>query len=59
MPSTSPAQKHMMAALAHGWRPDDPKLARIPISVAKEYNAADQAKAKRTKLIMAVSGERK
>ena len=58
MPSTSPAQKHMMAALAHGWRPDDPKLARIPISVAKEYNEADQAKSKRDKLIKAVSGRK-
>lgn len=44
MPSTSPEQAKTMAALAHGWRPSDPKLARIPVGVAKEFSAADQAK---------------
>lgn len=45
MPSKSPAQKHLMAAAAH-----DPKFAKkvgVPVKVAKEFNAADQAKAQR------------
>lgn len=46
MPSTSPAQKRTMAAIAHGWKPDNPKLAKIPVGVAKDFNKADQAKAK-------------
>ena len=44
MPSVSPAQKRTMAAVAHGWKPDNPKIARIPVKVAKEFNQADQAK---------------
>lgn len=44
MPSTSAAQKRTMAARAHGWKPDDPKIARIPVSVAKEFNQADKKK---------------
>jgi hypothetical protein len=31
-----------MAARAHGWKPDNPKIAAIPVKVAKEFNAADQ-----------------
>jgi hypothetical protein len=45
MPSTSAKQKRTMAAAAH-----DPKFAKkmgIPQSVAKEYNRADQRKARR------------
>jgi hypothetical protein len=42
MPSHSPEQKKTMAAIAHGWRPTGP-AASIPVSVAKEYFAADQA----------------
>ena len=59
MPSVSPAQKHTMAAIAHGWRPDNAGLRKIPVSVAKEYNEADQAKAKRKKLIEVVAGGKK
>lgn len=44
MPSTSPAQKRTMAAIAHGWKPDNPKIARIPVKVAKEFNQADKLK---------------
>jgi hypothetical protein len=33
-----------MAARAHGWQPDNPKIAKIPVAVAKEYNAADTGK---------------
>ncbi len=45
MPSTSPAQKRTMAALAHGWKPPaGSDVAKIPVKVAKEFNAADQAK---------------
>lgn len=45
MPSKSPKQKRTMAAAAH-----DPKFAKkvgIPQSVAKEFNKADAAKAKK------------
>ncbi len=31
-----------MAAVAHGWKPDQVKAP--PVSVAKEFNAADKAK---------------
>ena len=45
MPSKSPKQASLMAAAAH-----DKKFAKkvgIPQKVAKEFNAADQAKKKR------------
>jgi len=45
-----------MAAMAHGWKPSDPKLARIPVSVAKDFNAADQAKHARLKAAMMKKG---
>jgi hypothetical protein len=44
MPSTSSAQARTMAAVAHGWKPDNPKIARIPVKVAKEFNRADKLK---------------
>ena len=48
MPSTSPAQEKTMRAIAHGWRPPKgSKVAKIPMAVAKEFAAADQAKNKR------------
>ena len=46
MPSTSPEQKRTMAAIAHGWKPDNPRIARIPVKVAKEFNKADAGKSK-------------
>lgn len=42
MPSKTAAQARLMAAVAHGWKMpggDGP-----PVSVAKEFNEADQAK---------------
>jgi hypothetical protein len=48
MPSRSPAQKRTMAAIAHGWRPPAASGIHIPVSVAKEFNAADKAKAHAT-----------
>ena len=42
MPSTSKAQRNLMAAAAH-----NPKFAKkvgVPVSVAKEFNAADKGK---------------
>jgi hypothetical protein len=33
-----------MAARAHGWKPDNPAIARIPVKVAKEFNRADKLK---------------
>ena len=42
MPSKSPAQARLMHAVAHGWKPD--RIDGPPVSVAKEFTAADQAK---------------
>lgn len=47
MPSTTPKQKHVMAAIAHGWKP--PKgssVSDISPQVAKDFFEADQRKAK-------------
>jgi len=46
MPSKSPAQARLMAAVAHGWTPD---RAHVPLSVAQEFHKADRRK-KRGKL---------
>ena len=43
MPSKSPAQAHLMAAVAHGWH--KPGGGGPPVSVAKEFNQADKGKA--------------
>jgi len=45
MPSKSPAQARLMAAVAHGWKPPKSSGIKVPVKVAKEFNAAD---AKRT-----------
>ena len=42
MPSTSPAQARLMAAVAHGWH--KPGGGGPPVSVAKEFNKADKGK---------------
>ena len=47
MPSKSPKQKRFMAAAAHN--PSFAKKAKIPVSVAQEYHAADRAKARKRK----------
>lgn len=39
MPSKTPAQARLMAAVAHGWK--KPGGGGPPKSVAKEFNAAD------------------
>ncbi len=41
MPSTSPAQKRLMAAVAHGWH--KPGGGGPSVAVAKEFNRADAA----------------
>jgi hypothetical protein len=41
MPSHSPEQAKTMSAIAHGWRPTG-SAAKIPVSVAKEFHAADK-----------------
>lgn len=41
MPSTSPKQAKFMRAIAHGWK--KPGGGGPPVSVAKEFVAADQA----------------
>ena len=42
MPSKSVAQARTMAAIAHGWKPKNAGLSRIPVKVANEFNNADQ-----------------
>jgi len=42
MPTKSKAQRNFMAAAAHN--PEFAKKAGIPVSVAKEFNAADKGK---------------
>lgn len=42
MPSTSPKQARLMAAVAHGWKPTKMKGGGPPESVAKEFNEADK-----------------
>lgn len=44
MPSKSPSQKRLMAAAAHD--KDFAKKAGVPQKVAKEFNKADQKKAR-------------
>jgi len=39
MPSTSKAQAHLMAAVAHGWEPPGK---HIPQSVGQEFHTADK-----------------
>lgn len=43
MPSSTPKQAKVMSAIAHGWKPKG-KAAGIPVSVAKEFHAADAGK---------------
>lgn len=40
MPSTSPAQARLMAAVAHGWK--KPGGGGPPVRVAREFNQADK-----------------
>ena len=47
-----------MAALAHGWRPDHGDVAKIPVAVAKEFNAEDQKKRRRERLVKALVEKR-
>jgi len=41
MPSHSAKQAKVMSAISHGWHPDKGSVAKIPVSVAKEFHAAD------------------
>jgi hypothetical protein len=43
MPSTTPKQARLMAAVAHGWH--KPGGGGPPVSVAKEFNKADKGSA--------------
>jgi hypothetical protein len=43
MPSKSPAQARLMAAVAHGWKPPASSGISVPVKVAKEFNKADAA----------------
>jgi hypothetical protein len=47
MPSKSKAQKRLMAAVAHGWKPPGAKKPPVPVKVAKEFNQADKARRKK------------
>jgi hypothetical protein len=42
MPSRSPAQARLMAAVAHGWHPPASSAVSVPVGVAREFNKADQ-----------------
>lgn len=42
MPSKTPKQARLMAAVAHGWKPDQFK--GPPVAVAKEFNQADKGR---------------
>jgi hypothetical protein len=42
MPSKSDKQKHLMAGVAHGWKPD--RIKAPPMKVAQEFERADEAK---------------
>jgi hypothetical protein len=44
MPSKTPKQKRLMAAVAHGWKPPGAKKPPVPVKVAKEFNRADAKK---------------
>ena len=44
MPSKSPAQARLMAAVAHGWKPGRVK---VPLSVAQEFHKADRRRSGR------------
>ena len=41
MPSTSPAQKRTMQAIAHGWKPPAASGIDIPVKVARDFAKAD------------------
>ncbi len=46
MPSTSPAQARLMAAVAHGWK--KPGGGGPSVKVAKEFNRADKGKKRKS-----------
>lgn len=54
MPSKSAAQANLMAAVAHGWKPD--RIKGPPVSVAKEFNKADKGTGIRKKVKRASGG---
>ena len=41
MPSRSPAQARLMAAVAHGWKPPAGSGVKVPMKVAQEFNRED------------------
>jgi len=41
MPSRSPAQVRLMAAVAHGWKPPVGSGINVPMKVAQDFNQAD------------------
>ena len=51
MPSKSAKQAHLMAAIAHGWKPPKSSGFHVPVKVAKEFNAADKKKGKKKGLL--------
>ena len=50
MPSVSPKQARLMAAVAHGWKPPKASGIDVPVSVAQEFNDADEAKRKQRQM---------
>jgi hypothetical protein len=37
-------QAHLMAAVAHGWKPPASSGIKVPVKVAREFNKADAAR---------------
>ena len=50
MPSVSPKQERLMSAIAHGWK--KPGGGGPSVSVAKEFNQADQIKRGRLESVL-------
>lgn len=59
MPSKSPAQARLMVAVAHGWKPPASSGINVPVKVAKEFNAADTARAVHTVKALRAKGTQK
>lgn len=57
MPSKSPAQARLMAAVAHGWQPS--RFKGPPLSVAKEFNEADKGRSLLSKALRSRATQKK
>ena len=46
MPSKTVKQARLMAAVAHGWKPPKASGIKVPVAVAREFNAADTGRSR-------------